>query len=151
MLNVKDIVLVIFQFICFASFFLNVTWFKIEALEHFIWFYIGLVGVVLIAIALLQLNINLSPFPPPKVNSKLITNGAFKYIRHPIYSGILLFMFSFSLWLGDGFKLCISIVTLSFFYYKSSYEESLLETAFEAYDGYKKKTGRFLPKFYKLV
>jgi protein-S-isoprenylcysteine O-methyltransferase Ste14 len=60
-------------------------------------------------------------------------------------------MFSFSLWLGDGFKLCISIVTLSFFYYKSSYEESLLETAFEAYDRYKKKTGRFLPKFYKPV
>jgi len=151
MLKLKDFVLVILQFICLISFFLNITWFKIEVLEHFVWFYIGLVGVVLIVIALLQLNINLSPFPPPKVDSKLITNGAFKYIRHPIYSGILIFMFSFSLWLGDGFKLFISIVTLLLFYYKSSYEESLLETAFEAYDGYKKRAGRFLPKFYRLV
>jgi len=147
MLKLKDFVLVILQFIGFISFFLNITWFKIEALEHFVWFYLGLVGVVLIVIALLQLNINFSPFPPPKADSKLITNGAFKYIRHPIYSGILLFMFSFSLWLGDGFKLCISIVTLLLFYYKSSYEESLLESAFEAYDEYKKRAGRFLPKF----
>jgi protein-S-isoprenylcysteine O-methyltransferase Ste14 len=149
MLKLKDVVLVILQFIGLISFFLNITWFKIEVLEHFIWFYTGLVGVVLIVIALLQLNINFSPFPPPKSDSKLITNGAFKYIRHPIYSGILLFMFSFSLWLGDGFKLCISIVTLFLFYYKSSYEESLLETAFETYGGYKKRAGRFLPKFYR--
>jgi len=60
-------------------------------------------------------------------------------------------MFSFSLWLGDGFKLCISIVTLFLFYYKSSYEESLLETAFETYGGYKKRAGRFLPKFLEIT
>lgn len=147
MLRFKDVLLVILQVILLVSYFLNVNWFTIEVFDHFLWFYVGLIGVGMIIVALLQLNIHLSPFPPPKPNSKLITNGVFKYIRHPIYSGMLIFMFSFSLWLGDGFKFCVSLIALFFFLYKSSYEEKLLTLTFEAYPAYKTKAGRFLPKF----
>jgi protein-S-isoprenylcysteine O-methyltransferase Ste14 len=98
-------------------------------------------------VALLQLNTNLSPFPTPLSNAQLVTSGVFKISRHPIYTGILIFMFSISLWLGDGYKLSISLLTLTVFYFKSSYEESLLEATFKDYKIYKRKTGRFLPKF----
>ena len=145
--KLKDVIWVLMQLVLLVIYFFNIDWFDIEVFEHFLWFYVGLLGVIISGIALLQLNIHLSPFPPPKPGSKLITNGVFKYIRHPIYSGILIFMFSFSFWLGDGFKLSISLITLVFFYYKSSYEESLLEANFENYKSYKQKAGRFLPKF----
>jgi len=60
------------------------------------WFsYSGLVvlglGAILGAVALLQLNTNLSPFPTPVSNGKLITNGAFAIARHPIYSALIFF------------------------------------------------------------
>ena len=53
-------------------------------------------GLSLMALAALQLNRNLSPFPSPKKKSRLITSGAYKYVRHPIYTG-----FSFRFRLGD--------------------------------------------------
>lgn len=145
--KVKDLLLVSIQFFLMLVYFLEVNWFSIAFIEHYIWFYIGLFGIGISVIALLQMNIHLSPFPSPKANSKLITNGVFKFSRHPIYTGILVFMFSFSFWLGDGYKLCISLALLALFYYKTTYEESLLENTFEDYTTYKSKTGRFFPKF----
>ncbi|MBZ9779233.1 isoprenylcysteine carboxylmethyltransferase family protein [Psychroflexus sp. CAK8W] len=145
--KLKDVVLVSIQFFLMLVYFLNVEWFSLNFMEHFIWFYLGVLGVAISGIALLQLNVNLSPFPTPKANSKLITNGVFKISRHPIYTGILIFMFSFSFWLGDGYKLSVSLAILALFYYKTRYEESLLENTFEDYKFYKSKTGRFFPKF----
>lgn len=143
----KDVILVTIQLFLMLIYFLNFNWFSISFIEHFIWFYLGLVGLAISVVALLQLNVHLSPFPTPKPNLKLITNGVFKFSRHPIYTGILIFMFSFSFWLGDGYKFCISLAILALFYYKSQYEEALLEDAFEGYKAYKSKTGRFFPKF----
>lgn len=145
--KIKDIILVAVQFLLVLAYFLDIQWFSISVMEHFVWFYLGIVGVVIAVIALLQLNFQLSPFPTPKPNSKLITKGVFKWSRHPIYTGILIFMFSFSFWLGDAYKLCISLAILVLFYYKTNYEESLLESMFDDYKAYKTKTGRFFPKF----
>jgi protein-S-isoprenylcysteine O-methyltransferase Ste14 len=143
----KDILLVSVQFFFMLVYFLDFNWFSIPYIEHYIWFYIGLLGVAISTIALLQLNIHLSPFPTPKPNSKLLTKGVFKFSRHPIYSGILIFMFSFSFWLGEGYKLCVSLAILGLFFYKSKYEESLLENTFDNYKAYKSKVGRFFPKW----
>lgn len=145
--KIKDIILVTIQLFLMLVYFLNFEWFSISFMEHFIWFYLGLVGLAISTIALLQLNIHLSPFPSPKPNSKLITNGVFKLSRHPIYTGILLFMFCFSFWLGSGYKFCISLAILILLFYKTRYEEALLEDTFEEYKAYKLKTSRFFPKF----
>ena len=149
--KLKDVILVSIQLFLMLAFFLNVKWFLIDVLVHFVWFYVGLAGVALSTIALLQMNVHLSPFPTPKSDSKLITTGVFKFCRHPIYSGILIFMFSFSFWLGEGFKLFISFLLLVLFYYKSTYEEKMLKAVFPNYEAYSSKTGRFLPKFRKLT
>jgi len=144
----KDIILVSIQFFLMLVYFLDLDWFSIHFIEHFLWFYLGVFGLLISGVALLQLNIHLSPFPSPKSDSKLITTGVFRYSRHPIYTGILMFMFSFSFWLGNGYKLCISFLILVLFIYKTQYEESLLQTYFEDYEKYKSKTGRFLPKLW---
>lgn len=143
----KDLLYVIIQAVLMIIFFIDASWFSIDLIQHFIWLYVAGLGVVMMLVALLQLNTNLSPFPTPLSNAQLVTSGVFKISRHPIYTGILIFMFSISLWLGDGYKLSISLLTLTVFYFKSSYEESLLEATFKDYKIYKRKTGRFLPKF----
>jgi len=107
---------------------------------------IAILGFVLLIIALLQLNRNLSPFPTPKKNSQLIQNGIYKYIRHPIYTGILLGCFGYSLYVDSSYKILISVLLLLLFTIKSRYEEKELKQKFKTYSAYMKITGRFFPK-----
>ena len=108
-------------------------------------FFLMIIGVCLILLAMLQLNTSLSPFPTPKVSGQLITNGIFKFIRHPIYTGIILFSLSWAFVSGSYFRLFISVLLILLFFYKSQYEEGLLIKKFEDYPAYKKRTGRFFP------
>jgi protein-S-isoprenylcysteine O-methyltransferase Ste14 len=104
-------------------------------------------GCLVILIALLQLNTNLSPFPKPKKNANLVTGGIFKYIRHPIYSGIIIFLFFLSLYFASGFKIGILVFLMILFWFKSEYEEEQLCLQYSNYRDYRQDTGRFFPKF----
>ena len=147
----KDYFFVGIQFLLFIFYIVNIELFGSYFIINFS--EIGLIliccGVLIMCIALLQLNINLSPFPSPKNNSVLIQNGLFKYIRHPVYTGILFNLFGYGLYSQSFYKLSITVVLFILFYYKSVYEEKRLSSKFTIYSGYKKGTGRFFPKFYK--
>ena len=112
--------------------------------------YIGLVlsitGLCIIVLAILQLNKNLTPFPTPKEGGALIKSGLYKYVRHPIYSGIILLTIGFGIYSGSIWRLIIALALWILFYYKSMYEEGLLMKHFDEYDEYRKRTGRFFPK-----
>lgn len=129
-------------------------WFEIETLMfrisenmHKLGLFCGAVGVLLIIIALVQLNTSLSAFPSPKKGAKLVRSGVFVFARHPIYAGILFTAFGFSMWLGSGYKLIISTLLYLLLFLKSRYEEQRLQEMFPEYVEYKKNTGRFFPKF----
>lgn len=144
----KDIIYVGIQFLLFAMYLFEVKELRFD-LPEFIGFILlpfMLTGIAIIAISILQLNKNISPFPSPKENSELITIGLFSKIRHPIYSGILLLAFSFALYQNSGFKILISFFLLILFYFKTSYEEKQLSLKFPEYKNYKKTAGRFFPK-----
>ncbi|WP_079735051.1 methyltransferase family protein [Salegentibacter salegens] len=104
-------------------------------------------GFLIVLTAILQLNTNLSPFPKPKENASLITTGIFKYIRHPIYSGILIFLFFLSLYFASTYKIGITVLLLILFLFKSVYEEEQLWLKYPNYRDYRQHTGRFFPKF----
>ncbi len=114
-----------------------------------IWKFIGLVltclSLVIILIAFLQLNKNLTMLPTPVKNAKLITNGIFKYIRHPIYTGIFLFATGWALMDMQFSRLFIAFLILLLFEIKSNYEERKLAEQFSEYETYKKQTGKFFP------
>jgi protein-S-isoprenylcysteine O-methyltransferase Ste14 len=106
---------------------------------------VAIFGLIILTVALLQLHKNLSPFPTPKTNSELVTNGLYRWIRHPIYSGILLFVFGYAIYSQNEYRLIIAVALLILFYFKSSYEERLLKRKFPNYTYYQQKTGRFFP------
>lgn len=105
----------------------------------------AIAGLAISGIAVLQLNTNLSPFPTPKSGSTLIKNGVFTWIRHPIYSGILLGFLGLSLYYQSLYKIGVVVLLLVLFYFKTSYEEQRLEMVFKEYVDYKAKTKRFVP------
>ncbi|AXT59524.1 isoprenylcysteine carboxylmethyltransferase family protein [Aquimarina sp. AD10] len=104
------------------------------------------IGVVILIIAMLQLHSSISPFPTPKSNATLIQNGIFAYIRHPIYTGILLSTFGYGLFVGSLFKILVMLALYILFHFKSVYEEKRLRLMFDQYAYYQKKTGRFFPR-----
>jgi len=145
----KDILFVIAQFILFALYFID--WNFIEYSVP-LWVCYGAMvlvgaGLVIILFGILNLNDSLSVFPSPKKNASLISNGIYKYIRHPIYTGILIAMFAYSMYDASLMKFLITSVLTVVFYYKSSFEEQLLIERFSEYDAYKKETGRFFPRW----
>lgn len=146
-INSKDLILVSIQLVLFIVYTFPVEW----SLEFFLWIklvglLIAIFGLIVLVVALLQLNINLSPFPTPKDSSVLIQNGLYAWVRHPIYTGILLLFFGYSIYQASLFKLFITFLLWVLFHFKTQYEELQLQRKFPDYTTYKKNKGRFFPK-----
>jgi protein-S-isoprenylcysteine O-methyltransferase Ste14 len=112
---------------------------------------LGIVGLgsLCIAIALLQLNERLSPFPTPKANARLLQNGLFALVRHPIYTGLILAFGGWSIRNQSLEQMAITLLLWVLFSFKARYEEKRLLQRFPDYAEYRKKTGRFWPKWGK--
>jgi len=107
-------------------------------------------GFALSLLAVLQLNSRISIFPSPTKDTRLITRGAYKYFRHPIYTGLILFFLGFSLASGSIFRLLLTVALFVLFNQKAKYEETLLIKVFPEYKAYMKNTWRILPGFGKV-
>jgi protein-S-isoprenylcysteine O-methyltransferase Ste14 len=144
-IKTKDFLLVTIQFILLTIFY--IPFFSDVFQPPLIIKYVGVVisalGFLIILIAILQLSKNLTPFPTPKENGVLINTGLYKYVRHPIYSGIFMAAIGIAFYTGSYWQLSISFILLILFYYKSKYEESLLMEKYNKYENYKKVTRRF--------
>lgn len=141
----KDILLVTLQFILLTIFYIPFipNAFNTPIVLKYIGAIISILGFLIILIAILQLNKNLTPFPTPKENGALINTGLYKYVRHPIYSGIFLAAIGIAFYTGSYWQLAIAFILLILFYYKSKYEESLLIEKYNDYKEYIKLTRRF--------
>lgn len=146
----KDILFVVLQLALFFLFSFDIHAWRIYFPVFMFWIGVGslVVGAFIVIVSVLQLNVNLSPFPSPLPKSKLIVSGIYKYIRHPIYTGIFMGFIGFSIIADSGYKLLISAILLLLFYFKSIYEEKRLMLVFPDYDLYRQKTGRFFPRFF---
>ncbi len=147
-LQTQDFIYVGIQFLLFALYVFNVdiVAFKLTNEVRFVGLFIAVVGIIVLGVALLQLNKNLSPFPTPVADSHLLQNGIYGLVRHPIYSGILFIVFGYGLYQESAYKLLISFLLLLLFFVKSEYEEKKLTEKFTEYKSYRKIIGRFLPR-----
>jgi protein-S-isoprenylcysteine O-methyltransferase Ste14 len=77
----------------------------------------------------------------------VITTGAFRRVRHPLYLGILCVYLGMTVSTVSLISLAVIVGIFFFYNYIAGYEEKLMEGWFgEAYKSYKKRTGRWLPK-----
>ncbi|MGA2531570.1 MAG: methyltransferase [Candidatus Aminicenantales bacterium] len=79
----------------------------------------------------------------------VLATGAFRHVRHPLYLGVLLVYLGMTIATASLYSLAVCAVILLFYNYIAGYEEKLMDGWFgEAYKSYKKRTGRWLPKFH---
>ncbi len=108
-------------------------------------FVLGGCGVALAGIGLLHLGANLTPFPRPRDDGTLVQHGVYAIVRHPIYSGIILGAFGWSLVRGSVIALALSVALLIFFHFKSRREERWLVERYPEYAGYQKRVKKLIP------
>ena len=135
-------VLVSLQFILIAVLlFINDSIFN-----HLISLYISMTGF-LFGLSTLYFNRigNFNITPEIKENSKLIKNGAYKYIRHPMYFSVFLTMGGVVLTEIDVINIFCYMVLVIVLYLKASKEEKLWSEKLEEYKQYKKNTKMFIP------
>lgn len=119
--------------------------------------YIRLFGIVLGIICLWMfhwvhttLGQNWSPILEIRKDHTLIKDGPYKYVRHPMYTQIWLWIFSQLMISSNWFVGLGGIITWAILYFiRVGKEEQLLEEQFgQEYIEYKQVTGRIIPKMF---
>jgi protein-S-isoprenylcysteine O-methyltransferase Ste14 len=114
---------------------------------------IGLVAIVIDSVLVFwmfrSLGTNITPVYEARQSAKLVTNGPYRWIRHPLYAFGFVLMMGLALvtalwWLMVCAVLFIGIFAL---WRVPKEEAKLIELFGDAYRNYMTRTGRFLPKF----
>ena len=105
-------------------------------------------GLLLSFIAALRLGKNLTPLPCPKDDCQLIQLGLYRFVRHPIYSGVLLVGFGWLLIYPYALILLYVLALAIFFEFKIKLEERWLLEKFPAYAEYCKRVKKLIPWVY---
>ena len=107
---------------------------------------LGVVTAVAELWTLRSLGPNLTDTVVTRQAHRLITRGPYRWVRHPFYDCMVLFMTSVALMMANWFVLAVGIVTFALLAIRSRTEEQkLLERFGEPYRAYRASTGRFIP------
>jgi protein-S-isoprenylcysteine O-methyltransferase Ste14 len=80
-------------------------------------------------------------------NHVLITHGPYRFVRHPFYGSVALFVLGIGLMASNWFMLLVGAAVLSLLVLRTRKEEENLVTRFgDAYRVYMNTTGRFFPR-----
>ena len=80
----------------------------------------------------------------------VVANGAFRYVRHPLYLASIFTYLGLTVSTVSLFSLALFVGIFVFHNYIASYEEKLLDERFgEEYRKYKRRTGKWVPRIGK--
>jgi protein-S-isoprenylcysteine O-methyltransferase Ste14 len=140
--RIKSILLVGFQFL-FIFLLLSGSSLKNISLLAYAFMILSIL-LVLWAIITMQKS-KLRILPEPSANATLVTRGPYRFIRHPMYTAILLgstgLLIHYFTWMRLSMAIALAIVLLI----KLTLEEKMLLQKFDAYRDYMKHTKRILP------
>jgi protein-S-isoprenylcysteine O-methyltransferase Ste14 len=122
--------------------------------------WVGWLGAVLFAIAIwllwrshVDLGRNWTPTLGIRNDHQLITDGIFKYIRHPMYAAHILWAIAQAMmlhnWIAGYSFLVVSVI--QYLLRVNAEEQMMLEQFGEQYENYMQRTGRIIPRFPKFT
>ena len=137
----------------FFAYMLNPGWMAWSIVPLPIWVrWVG-VGLGAISIPLLwwlfsAIGSNISETVLTKKEHKLVTSGPFRWVRHPLYSATILLFVSYSMIASNWWMMLFTSLGLVMILRVviPREEEALVSQFGEAYEEYRERVGRLLPK-----
>ena len=109
---------------------------------------VAVAGLLVVAWGAAALGSNLTPFPRPRASATLVDTGAYRFVRHPIYSGLVLAAVGWSLATASPLALVPTVLLGLLFDAKSRREEAWLTEQLPGYAAYRARTRKFVPGVY---
>lgn len=107
--------------------------------------FIEFTGIIILLISFYDLRKSLTALPLPKENGVLQIRGLYKYVRHPMYVGVLILSLGIAVSSGSVIKYLLVLALYILFSFKARYEEKLLLAKYPGYKAYMRRTHRFIP------
>ena len=108
---------------------------------------LGLLGGILLVWTFRSIGMNLTDTVVTRRNHTLVTHGPYRWVRHPFYDAVAMSVVANSLVASNWFLLAGGLLSFAIIVLRTRREEERLVARFgDAYRGYMKRTGRFLPK-----
>jgi protein-S-isoprenylcysteine O-methyltransferase Ste14 len=103
--------------------------------------------VALLVWALPNLGTNLTDTVVTRQHHTLVTQGPYRWVRHPFYIAMALVIGGAALLSANWFVLLMGLVVFSLLALRSRVEEEQLLARFgEEYRAYRDRTGKFIPR-----
>jgi len=126
------------------SFVLNLTDFLTREIPLFIRI---IISAVILILSLVLINAGHKVIDHGEKSKELVSTGAFRFVRHPLYLGSMLFYSALVIITLSILSAGLLIIIFVFYNYIADYEEKILAQNFgEGYLNYKKLTGKWVPK-----
>ena len=104
------------------------------------------VGILLLIVSILQLGTrSYSPSTRPRPSNVFVRRGIYRYLRHPIYTGVLILSLAFflsrpTLVVGIAYLFLAFVTNV-----RAGIEEKMLEERYPEYAEYRRGTKRYVP------
>jgi protein-S-isoprenylcysteine O-methyltransferase Ste14 len=106
-------------------------------------------GGLMAVLGVWQLGSALTALPHPRDGGNLVETGVYRFVRHPIYGGLVIAALGYGLVMHAPITaIAGSAVLLVFFRLKSAREEVWLAARYPGYAAYRARTRRILPLVY---
>ena len=103
-------------------------------------------GAIILLFSFWDLRRSLTALPTPVENGVLQIHGLYRYVRHPMYVGVLTLSLGICVANTSVMKYVLLAALYVLFSYKSRFEEQLLLAKYPGYKKYMSRTNRFIPK-----
>jgi len=114
--------------------------------NKFIGIFFLIVGAMVGVLAIKEHRVgNFNIRPDIKEHCELVTNGIYKYIRHPMYLSVLTMMLGILVLYFSFYEFILYLALVITLIIKLFYEESLWVNYSSKYKDYKKQTKRIIP------
>ncbi len=102
-------------------------------------------GLSLMIVSAIQLGRSYSSFTRPRASGVFVRRGIYRYVRHPIYTGLMIVSLAFllsrpTLPVGTTYLLIVLVTNV-----RAGIEEGQLKEAYAEYPEYRRSTKRYIP------
>jgi protein-S-isoprenylcysteine O-methyltransferase Ste14 len=105
-------------------------------------------GALLLLIGLLELGQSLTPLPYPRRDGKLVEDGIYGIMRHPLYSGLILLTLAWVVFSLSWSHFLCAIALAVLLNAKATQEEQWLLEKYSGYARYQQRVKKFIPGLY---